>query len=269
MGSGIAQLAADAGLEVTLFDLSQAVIEAAKTKMEDRILRLVEKNSLSEQAGKSLLGRLTYTSQLETCRASLILEAIAEDMDSKTALFRQLDSFNSKETIFATNTSSLSVTAIAKSVPHPERVVGLHFFNPAPLMKLVELVLTSYTGEAVCREMLALAVRMGKTAVICQDSPGFIVNRVARPYYLEALRIAERGIADMQTIDRLMEATGFKMGPFKLMDLIGNDVNFSVSNALYQALGKPARLKPSVLQAELVKKGLLGRKTNAGYYMYP
>jgi len=178
-----------------------------------------------------------------------------------------LSEVNHSEVIFATNTSSLSVTALANKIINPQRVAGMHFFNPAPAMKLVEIVRTSKTSETAIETLLSIAKKMGKIPVVCKDSPGFIVNRVARPYYLHALRLLEQG-ADIVSIDQLMEASGFKMGPFRLMDLIGNDINYTVSSSLYEALGQPLRLHPSVIQKEKVEKGELGRKIGKGYYDY-
>ena len=187
----------------------------------------------------------------------------------KVSLFNQLAQINSNETIFASNTSSLAVSEIAKHVLIPERVAGLHFFNPAPIMKLVEVVKAEQTSQEVLDKLVALTKTFGKTPVVCKDSPGFIVNRVARPYYIEALRLVEEGISDFETIDRLLESRGFKMGPFKLMDLIGNDVNYAVSYSVYEQLNQPERLKPSYIQKEKVEKGELGKKTGKGYYSLP
>jgi 3-hydroxybutyryl-CoA dehydrogenase len=175
---------------------------------------------------------------------------------------------NHSETVFATNTSSLSVTQIAEKIQRPERVIGMHFFNPATIMKLVEVVNTPFTNEQTTQLVISLAKEMGKIPVLCKDAPGFIVNRVARPYYIESLRLAEEGITDFEQADRLLEATGFKMGPFKLMDLIGNDVNYAVSCSVYEQMNKPERLKPSPIQEEKVKTGKLGKKTGEGYYKY-
>ena len=185
-----------------------------------------------------------------------------------TTFFDRLSALNRPDTILATNTSSLSVTTIAEGSDHPERVIGMHFFNPAPVMKLVEIIHTKYTDEKTTRITAELANAMGKTPVICKDAPGFIVNHVARPYYLEALRLVEQGWAGIETIDALMEASGFRMGPFRLMDLIGNDVNYAVSCSVYKALGEPERLKPSALQEQKVQNGELGRKAGRGYYDY-
>jgi 3-hydroxybutyryl-CoA dehydrogenase len=175
---------------------------------------------------------------------------------------------NNAETIFATNTSSLSVTEIAVESGRPRKVAGMHFFNPPALMKLVEVIETAYTDKEVTKSITDFAIRIGKTPVHCQDSPGFIVNHVARPYYLEALYLLETGIADVNTIDLLLESSGFKMGPFRLMDLIGNDINYAVTCSVYAAMQEPVRLKPSKIQQEKVRNGELGRKSGIGYYQY-
>lgn len=211
---------------------------------------------------------MVYTSDIQTCLADVFIEAIVEKPAIKIGLFNQLAELNHSECIFASNTSSLSITGIAEKVMSPERVIGMHFFNPAPLMKLVEVVNTCFTNEQTTQTIIALAKEMGKVPVLCKDSPGFIVNRVARPYYIESLRLAEEGVADYTQIDTLLEATGFKMGPFKLMDLIGNDINYAVSCSVYEQLGNPERLKPSSIQQEKVDAGDLGRKTGTGYYKY-
>jgi 3-hydroxybutyryl-CoA dehydrogenase len=202
------------------------------------------------------------------CRAPLIIEAIVEKTEAKSALFTELAGINQKETIFASNTSSLSLTGMAEQTLFPERITGLHFFNPANRMKLVEIIRTKYNSDDLIKAMETFALQIGKKPVICQDAPGFIVNHVARPFYLEALRLAEMEIADFITIDKLMESAGFKMGPFHLMDLIGNDINYTVSCSLYESLGRPARLKPSALQEQLVKMGQLGKKTGHGFFQY-
>jgi 3-hydroxybutyryl-CoA dehydrogenase len=202
------------------------------------------------------------------CLGDIIIEAIVEKPEPKIALFNQLAGINRSETVFASNTSSLSITKIAQAVKNPERVIGMHFFNPATIMKLVEVVKTDLTNEKTASAIIALTKQLGKTPVLCKDSPGFIVNRVARPYYIESLRLAEENTGDFTTIDSLMESTGFKMGPFKLMDLIGNDINYAVSCSVYEQLDKPERLKPSSIQKEKVETGQLGKKTNKGYYNY-
>lgn len=266
MGSGIAQVSAMAGFSTLLFDVSEAAVQKAAEKIQSDLQKLVDKGRLTDAAKDSAFGRLYFLSDISKCQADVVIEAIVEKLEAKLSLFTQLSGINGSQTVFATNTSSLSVSALAAALPHPERVAGLHFFNPAPLMKLVEVVAGKQTAEAVVEQLVALTKAFGKVPVVCRDSPGFIVNRVARPFYIEALRLAESGIASYETIDRLLEGAGFKMGPFRLMDLIGNDVNYAVSCSVYEQLGQPERLKPSYLQQEKVEKGELGKKTGKGFY---
>lgn len=268
MGSGIAQLAAAAGFQTVLFDVAEAAVQKAQEKLHADLHALVQKGKLDEEKQQSLLANIRFTPAIAQCKADIIIEAVVEKPEIKTALFRQLAEINSAQTVFASNTSSLSITQLAKDIPQPERVAGLHFFNPAPVMKLVEVVRGRQTSGDVMQRLVAFTKALGKVPVVCNDSPGFIVNRVARPFYIEALRLAEEGKAGYETIDRLLESKGFKMGPFRLMDLIGNDINYAVSGSVYEQLGKPERLKPSYLQKEKVEKGELGKKTSKGYYNY-
>jgi 3-hydroxybutyryl-CoA dehydrogenase len=268
MGSGIAQVAASSGLQAILYELDGSVLEKAKIGIEKNLQTRVDKNKMTAGEKEKTYQRIQFTNNINDCLAEVIIEAIIEKPEVKVALFNQLAEINHSEVIFATNTSSLSVTEIADGVKNPERVIGLHFFNPAPVMKLVEVVNTNYTSENTTSIILRLAMVMGKTAVVCKDAPGFIVNRVARPFYIESLRLVEEELSDFTTIDSLMEATGFKLGPFKLMDLIGNDVNYAVSCSVYDQLRQPERLKPSIIQKQKVEKGELGRKTGKGYYEY-
>src|SRR5687767_2080667 len=268
MGSGIAQATASSGFYTILYELNDAVLEKAKTSIEKNLQSLVEKRKITGNAKEETLNNLRFTNNLHDCLGDIIIEAIIEKPEAKIALFNQLAEINHSETIFASNTSSLSITQIAKGVKNPERVIGMHFFNPATVMKLVEVVNTNYTNENTTRIITELAKQMNKTSVTCKDSPGFIVNRVARPFYIESLRLAEEESIDFATIDSLLEATGFKMGPFKLMDLIGNDINYAVSCSVYEQLGQPERLKPSGIQKAKVNKGELGKKTGKGYYQY-
>ena len=268
MGSGIAQVSAQAGFYTILYEVNETVLAKAKISIEKNLNALVEKGKLAETEKEKTIQRIQFTNELQACLADVFIEAIIEKPEAKIALFNQLAELNHSKCIFASNTSSLSITAIAGKTRNPERVVGMHFFNPAPLMKLVEVVNTNYTHPGITKAIGGLIQRMGKTPVICKDSPGFIVNRVARPYYIESLRLAEEGLIDFARLDTLLEATGFKMGPFKLMDLIGNDVNYAVSCSVYDQLGQPERLKPSYIQKEKVEKGELGRKTGKGYYTY-
>jgi len=268
MGHGIAQTAARSGFRVLLYDLDETILQKARTQIELSTESLVKKNKMQPGERDDALQRLQYINDVNECRADLIIEAIIEKKEAKISLFNQLAGFNSTETIFASNTSSLSITSIAEQCSHPERVAGIHFFNPAPIMKLVEVVRTKYNQVGMIETLIVVAKQMGKTPVLCQDAPGFIVNHVARPYYLEALRLVEKGFADFETVDALMESIGFKMGPFKLMDLIGNDVNYAVSKSVYEAMGEPERLKPSPIQKQKIEQGELGRKTGSGYYRY-
>ncbi len=268
MGSGIAQVAAQSGFYAILFDVNTTVLQKARAGIEKNLQALVEKNRLTAVEKESIVSRIRFASDINDCIADIIIEAIIENPDAKAGLFNQLAEVNHSEVIFATNTSSLSVAAIAAKVNHPERVAGMHFFNPAPVMKLVEIVQAPQTSAATIQAIYHLALHMGKTPVHCKDAPGFIVNHVARPYYLEALRLLEQGAGDVETIDAVLESAGFKMGPFRLMDLIGNDINYAVSCSVYEAMGKPARLQPSPIQKERVDKGELGRKSGRGYYDY-
>ncbi len=268
MGSGIAQVAAQAGFHTLLYDVNKEMLANGKAAIEKSLSILESKNKISNTEKETALSHLRFVSDTNDCIADIIIEAIVEKVDIKVGLLNQLAEVNHSETIFATNTSSLSVTKIAAGVMHPQRVVGMHFFNPAPLMKLVEIIKAEQTNEEVVKTVYELALQLGKTPVRCKDAPGFIVNHVARPYYLEALKLLELGLADIETIDELMEASGFKMGPFKLMDLIGNDINYAVSCSVYEQLGKPDRLEPSPIQKSKVVNGELGKKTGKGYYQY-
>jgi 3-hydroxybutyryl-CoA dehydrogenase len=268
MGSGIAQLAAASGFPVILFELNAEVLDKARSLIIRNLDFLIGKGKLSENGKEEILNRLTFTNNLKNCVADLIIEAIIEKQEAKISLFNSLSEINSPDTIFASNTSSLSISSLGKMIADPSRFAGLHFFNPAPLMKLVEVVKGEQTDEWVMDELLIISKAFGKIAVVCRDAPGFIVNRVARPYYIESLRLLENNFADIETIDNLLVDRGFKMGPFRLMDLIGNDINYAVSCSVHEQLGSPERLKPSNIQKEKVQQGALGKKTNKGYYNY-
>lgn len=268
MGSGIAQAAAQAGIATLLYELNPVVLEKAQAGIARNLQSLVDKGKMTAEEKQKITGLIRFTDDLQTCLADVFIEAIVEKPALKIALFNQLAELNHGDVIFASNTSSLSITEIAKGVLHPERVIGMHFFNPATIMKLVEVVNTPFTNAATTETVISLAQEMKKVPVVCKDSPGFIVNRVARPFYIESLRLVEEGNADMEELDRILEATGFKMGPFKLMDLIGNDINYAVSCSVWEQLGNPERLKPSPIQEEKVKSGKLGKKTGEGYYKY-
>jgi 3-hydroxybutyryl-CoA dehydrogenase len=268
MGSGIAQVAAQHGFKTIQFDIDAAMVEKSKAAIKKNYQTLVDKGRLTEEERIKSLDRLSFTNDINDCKADVIIEAIIEKKEAKVQLFKQLADINNEQVIFATNTSSLSINSIVGELNDAERVVGMHFFNPAPIMKLVEVVKGEQTSIEVINTIVELSKQLGKTPVVCKDVPGFIVNRVARPYYLEAMKLIESGVADVETLDKVMEASGFKMGPFKLMDLIGMDINYSVSNIVWEALGKPGRLTPSSIQKQKVDAGELGKKTGKGFYQY-
>jgi 3-hydroxybutyryl-CoA dehydrogenase len=268
MGNGIAQVTASAGYKTTLYELNATVLDRAKQTITSNLSFLVSKGKITEAEKTEIFKRIKFTSNVIDCIADIVVEAIIEKPEAKSSLFASLASINNKASIFASNTSSLSITALASKIPGPERFAGLHFFNPAPLMKLVEVVKGRQTSDEVVNELTSFTKSLGKIAVFCKDAPGFIVNRVARPYYIESLRLLEEGYATIEIIERLMEDRGFKMGPFRLMDLIGNDINYAVSCSVYDQLEKPERLKPSDIQKQKVETGALGKKSGKGYYSY-
>ncbi len=268
MGSGIAQVAAKAGFTTILFDLNEEALVNAKLSNETQLSHLVKKGKLGLTEKDQILNRLSYTHESVLCKGDIVIEAIIENLDIKIALFNELATINDSTTIFATNTSSISIDAIAEGFIYPNRLLGMHFFNPAPIMKLVEVIQGKQSDPDIIDIVIQLTKIMGKVPVLCKDAPGFIVNRVARHYYLEAMEMVSKGLITIEAADELLEAAGFKMGPFKLMDLIGMDINYSVSNIVWEALGKPDRLTPSPLQKEKVSKGELGKKTGKGFYEY-
>ena len=269
MGSGIAQVAAQAGHNVVLYDTRREAVDKALAGLRKTLDKLVEKGKLTAEQADGIHGRITPASDLKDLAGSgLVIEAIIEDLGIKKKLFGELEGIVPEDAVLATNTSSLSVTAIAGGLRHPERMVGLHFFNPAPLLPLVEVVPGLATAPDLGSRMVTLMTAWGKVPVLCKDTPGFIVNRVARPFYGESIRIYEEGIADMPTIDAAMKSVGFRMGPFELMDLIGNDINFTVTKTVWEAFFYDPRYKPSFTQQRQVESGRLGRKTGQGYYSY-
>lgn len=268
MGSGIAQTAALHGFDTILYDIHPEATARAQHTIEKNIAYLVSENKIDAAEKERILNRIRFVNHIEACTAFLIIEAIIEKEDAKAALFNELALYNNEEVIFATNTSSLSVSSLQQKIAFPQRVVGMHFFNPAYIMKLVEVVKGAQTDGEVVNMVTDICRQMGKTPVICKDAPGFIVNRVARHYYLESLKIAEKKIAGIEDIDAIMESSGFKMGPFRLMDLIGMDINLAVTESLYEAFGGAERFSPSPLQMEKVKNNELGRKTGKGFYIY-
>lgn len=268
MGSGIALVAAQSGFNTILFDVNELALEKAKVTLGKNLQYLVDKEKISESEKSEIYNRIQFTTELEACTGEIIIEAIAEIEDAKISLFNELAKYNNEEVIFATNTSSLSVSALQEKIIFPQRVVGMHFFNPAYIMKLVEVVKGCQTSDEIAMEIYDICEQMNKVPVICKDAPGFIVNRIARHYYLESLKLVEEGIASFEEVDRILEATGFKMGPFKLMDLIGMDINLAVTQSMYVAFDKAERFTPSPLQVQKVDNGELGKKTGKGFYNY-
>ena len=270
MGAGIAQVAAQAGHPVLLHDAREGAAAAAKAKLTGTLQGLVAKGKLAADAADRALSRITPVAALaEAAAAGLVVEAIVEDLAAKCLLFKQLESIVPGSCVLATNTSSISVTAIANGLQHPARLVGMHFFNPVPLMKLVEVVSGLHTEAAVAEATFDLAKAWGKVPVHAKSTPGFIVNRIARPYYAEALALLLEQAATPQVLDACLRGAGFRMGPCELMDLIGHDTNFAVTQSVFEANFQDRRYGPSLVQREMVEGGLLGRKSGRGFYRYP
>jgi 3-hydroxybutyryl-CoA dehydrogenase len=269
MGAGIAQLAAEAGIEVAVHDPVAGAYERGLERTAGFLARKVEKGQLSEAARADALARIAQAADVEALSAAdLVIEAIPEDLELKREAFRRLDAAAGAATILASNTSSLSIGAIAEATSQPGRVVGMHFFNPVPLMALVEVIAGERTDQAFAEATMEAARRLGKTPVLAADTPGFIVNRVARPFYLEAMGIAGEGSASIEAIDAAARGIGFRMGPFELVDTIGADVNLAVSQSVYEAFGRDPRYEPHEMQRAVVEAGRLGRKAGAGFYDY-
>ncbi len=270
MGAGIAQVAAQAGHHVYLFDLSEGAAAAAKARLATTLDGLAQKGRLSSDEVRSTLARIEPVAQLQdAANAQLAVEAIVEKLEAKRALFQQLEGLLGETAVLATNTSSISVTAMGHGLQHPARLVGMHFFNPVPLMKLVEVVSGLQTNPDVAQAIFDLAKAWGKTPVHATSTPGFVVNRIARPYYAETLALLQERAATPEVLDACLKAVGFRMGPCELMDLIGQDTNFAVTQSVYAANFFDKRYVPSGLQAEMVAGGLLGRKSGRGFYSYP
>lgn len=270
MGSGIAQVAATAGCQVKIFDSNLSALEKSKSSLETTLARLVEKEKIDTKEKNRIENNISFAHSLsELSHSVLVIEAIVENIDIKRKLFSDLETYVSPETILASNTSSLSIASIAASCQKPERVIGIHFFNPAPLMQLVEVIPAIQTSHEVLTTTIQTITDWKKVVAVAKDTPGFIVNRVARPFYSEALRIYEEGKADFATIDWAMKTIGgFRMGPFELMDFIGNDVNYTVTETVFTAFYFDPRYKPSFTQKRLSEAGFLGRKSGRGFYNY-
>lgn len=270
MGAGIAQVAATAGHKVIVYDNSQTALDKAKGNLESTLKKLVEKQKITEQTASEIISRTNYASELNQFKdCGLIIEAIVEILEVKQKLFSELEKIVSENCILSSNTSSLSIASIASSCKKSERVIGIHFFNPAPLMPLVEIIPAITTDENITNESKRIIDSWGKVTVLTKDTPGFIVNRVARSYYGESIRIYEEGMADFATIDWAMKTFGgFKMGPFELMDFIGNDINYKVTESVWTQFFYEPRFKPSLTQKRLFEAKLFGKKTGRGYYNY-
>ena len=269
MGQGIATTSLLAGYRVLLYDIHPSKVEIAQGQIAAFLDASRQKEKITPEAAQVALSNLTTTTVLTDVVAEVVIDAVPENIELKQSLFKTLESVNSREAILATNTSSLSITKIGGCLAHPGRFLGIHFFNPAPLMKLVEIVRCRMTTAETIQTAQGFVQSLHKQAVLVQDSPGFIVNRIARFYYLESLRILEEGITTVQTMDQLLTASGFRMGPFQLMDLIGIDTNHEVTKSMYHSFFGEPRFRPSWLQQQMVDAGKLGKKTGSGFYEYP
>ena len=268
MGAGIAESAVSAGLTTTMVDVQEEALTRGRGTIESNLGRRVEKGRIAEPEKEAALGRLSTATALDACAdAPLVVEAVIEDIGIKESIFSELDRFAGEDAVLATNTSSLSVARIASATQSPGRVVGMHFFNPVPAMRLVEVVAGPFADSSVVRTAEEMAERLGKTPIRVSDTPGFVVNRVARPFYLEALRMVEAG-NDPGQVDAAIREAGFRMGPLQLADLIGMDINLAVSESLFERYYYHPRFRPSHLQRSMVEAGLLGRKSGRGFYDY-
>ena len=268
MGAGIAQVCAIHGLTVILFDISESALQKSKAGIDKNYAVAVEKGKMTTTEKEIALKKIKFTTVFEDLKANICIEAIVEKLEIKRELLLRLAMQNREDCILASNTSSIPITRIASGIPHPGRVVGIHFFNPAHIMKLVEIIAGAETTMAVMEAARSFILKLNKTSVIAKDAPGFIVNRVARHYYVEALKILGENISSMENIDALMEASGFKMGPFRLMDLIGVDTNFSVTSSIYEQFFYDSKFRPSQIQKQKVDAGHWGKKTGKGFYDY-
>ena len=268
MGAGIAQMAATAGFPTLLFDIRTDLVEQGLAGIRKNLAQAVEKGKMQETTAQEILGRVQPVSHFRDLQAELFIEAVLEKLEVKQKIFRDLAGWNAADSIFASNTSSIPITQLASGIPHPGRVVGMHFFNPAHLMKLVEVVSGTQTSPEVAALVSDLCRHMNKVPVAALDYPGFIVNRIGKLYHTEPLRILEEGSATIEAMDALMEASGFKMGPFRLIDLIGVDANLNVTRSLYELSGKEPKFRPSPIQEQMVADGRNGRKSGKGFYDY-
>ncbi len=268
MGQGIAQVSAMAGYDVLLYDLKEEALSNALSKIESNLDKGIARGKVSEAQKEESQRRISTSLDQSELIGDIIIEAILERLDIKRALFKNLEKINSKEAILASNTSSIPITRIAAELDNPERFVGMHFFNPAHIMKLVEVISGVATSNQVAETIYDLALKLGKQPVMAADAPGFIVNRVARHFYVEGLKVLEENVAPLESIDRLVESSGFKMGPFRLMDLIGVDSNFLVTKSMFETFHYDGKFRPSRIQEQKVDAGHTGRKSGKGFYKY-
>jgi len=268
MGRGIAQVSAMAGFNVVLFDINPMVIKEAKEQISTNLDKAISLGKLTEESKNQTIDNLTFTNKISDVVVDLIIEAIVEKLEVKAMVMNELAEINTENTIYASNTSSIPLTQLAANFKYPSQVVGIHYFNPAHIMKLVEVISAEQTSEEVLAKAKEYVAQVGKKCIVAKDAPGFIVNRVARHFYVEGLKIAEENVANFQVIDELVQSSGFKMGPFELMDLIGIDVNYSVTCSVWEAYEKEPRFAPHSLQKKMVDEKRFGRKVKHGFYKY-
>ena len=268
MGQGIAQLCAVAGYKVLLYDVQPELIVNGINAIKKNIDAAVEKGKLTNEQRAAASSLITSVGDFRNLQVELVIEAVIEKLEVKQKIFTELEKINGKDCILTSNTSSIPITQIASGLKHPARFAGLHFFNPAPVMKLVEVIQGATTDPAIVKLLMEFSQTLGKIPVAVKDSPGFIVNRVARHFYVESLKLLEENVADITTIDQLMRSAGFRMGPFELMDLIGVDTNLSVTTSMYNAFHQEPKFRPSRIQQQKVDAGHWGRKSGKGFYDY-
>lgn len=268
MGRGIAQVSAMAGFEVVLFDINPVVLREAKSGIHDNLEKAISLGKLSAEDKDETNSRLLFTTKINDVIADLLIEAIVEKLDIKSKVFNELAEINGEHTIYASNTSSIPLTLLAANFKYPTQVVGIHYFNPAHIMKLVEVISAEQTSDEVLAKAKDYVSKVGKKCIVAKDAPGFIVNRVARHFYVEGLKILEESVASHEVIDELVQASGFKMGPFQLMDLIGVETNLSVTESMYELFNYDQKFRPNRIQQKKVQAGYYGRKTGKGFYSY-
>jgi 3-hydroxybutyryl-CoA dehydrogenase len=268
MGQGIAQLCASSGYTVMLYDVQPELTRAAISNIRKNLELNLEKGRITSDQRDGAISKIEAIGDFRMLQVDLVIEAVIEKVDIKQKIFSELEKINGQDCILLSNTSSISITQIASALKYPSRFAGLHFFNPAPVMKLVEIVRGIATDDSTVNTLKAFSVRISKSAVLTKDSPGFIVNRVARHFYTESLRLLEDNVSDFKNVDILMKSTGFKLGPFELMDLIGIDINYSVTSSMYNAFHQDPKFRPNRIQQQKIEAGFLGRKSGKGFYSY-